>query len=231
MQFAKTLAAIDVLSEGRLIVGVGPGSSAADYAAVGVPFDEAQALRRALSVLRPLLEGDGAASRRVLLHPESSQRPRPAQPPRPIWVGSWGSPSRACDWSRITATAGSPRPATRRQICSRRSRQHLRQASARGTDPESFTNAIATAWLYITENTKRAESVLTDIPRTDAETTGRGAARPLVADRSTELCAERLSLFASSGAQRIFLWPLGDELEQLELFREQVAPCVLVDRP
>ena len=46
VQFAKTLAAIDVLSEGRLIVGVGPGSSAADYAAVGVPFDEAQALRR-----------------------------------------------------------------------------------------------------------------------------------------------------------------------------------------
>ena len=46
-----------------------------------------------------------------------------------------------------------------------------------------------------------------------------------------ELCAERLSLFASAGAQRIFLWPLGDELEQLELFREQVAPRVLVDEP
>jgi len=32
-----------------------------------------------------------------------------------------------------------------------------------------------------------------------------------------------LSAYASAGAQRIFLWPLGDELRQLELTRELVA--------
>src|SRR3990170_6103190 len=37
---AKSLAAIDLLSGGRLIVGAGPGSSARDYAAVGIPFEE-----------------------------------------------------------------------------------------------------------------------------------------------------------------------------------------------
>src|SRR5215217_1662439 len=37
---AKTLAAIDLLSDGRLVAAVGPGSSAADYEAIGVPFDE-----------------------------------------------------------------------------------------------------------------------------------------------------------------------------------------------
>jgi alkanesulfonate monooxygenase SsuD/methylene tetrahydromethanopterin reductase-like flavin-dependent oxidoreductase (luciferase family) len=37
---AKTLVALDVLSGGRLLVTVGPGSSARDYAAVGVPFTE-----------------------------------------------------------------------------------------------------------------------------------------------------------------------------------------------
>src|SRR5204863_393510 len=37
---AKTLAALDVLSGGRLIAGVGPGSSRLDYDAVGAPFDE-----------------------------------------------------------------------------------------------------------------------------------------------------------------------------------------------
>ena len=36
---AKSLAAIDLLSGGRLVVGVGPGSSARYYAAVGVPFE------------------------------------------------------------------------------------------------------------------------------------------------------------------------------------------------
>src|SRR5215813_4761523 len=37
---AKTLAAIDRLSGGRLLVAVGPGSSPADYAAVGLDFAE-----------------------------------------------------------------------------------------------------------------------------------------------------------------------------------------------
>ena len=37
---AKTLGAINLLSGGRLVVGVGPGSSERDYMAVGVPFQE-----------------------------------------------------------------------------------------------------------------------------------------------------------------------------------------------
>jgi hypothetical protein len=46
-----------------------------------------------------------------------------------------------------------------------------------------------------------------------------------------ELCAERLSHFAGAGAQRVFLWPLGDDLAQLELFRERVGPSVVFERP
>ena len=37
---AKALAALDVLTEGRVVAGLGPGSSQADYDAVGIPFDE-----------------------------------------------------------------------------------------------------------------------------------------------------------------------------------------------
>ena len=37
---AKTLATIDVLSGGRVVAGLGPGSSEADYQAIGVPFEE-----------------------------------------------------------------------------------------------------------------------------------------------------------------------------------------------
>jgi hypothetical protein len=38
-----------------------------------------------------------------------------------------------------------------------------------------------------------------------------------------EVCAERLAAFLGAGARRIFVWPLGDEVRQLELFRERVA--------
>ncbi len=41
-----------------------------------------------------------------------------------------------------------------------------------------------------------------------------------------EVCAERLAGFAQAGAQRLFLWPLRDEVTQLELFRERVAPLL-----
>src|SRR5204863_8738711 len=34
---AKTLAALDLLSDGRVVAGVGPGSSERDYDALGVP--------------------------------------------------------------------------------------------------------------------------------------------------------------------------------------------------
>ena len=37
---AKSLAALDVLSGGRLIAGVGPGSLPQDYAMAGIAFEE-----------------------------------------------------------------------------------------------------------------------------------------------------------------------------------------------
>ena len=36
-------------------------------------------------------------------------------------------------------------------------------------------------------------------------------------------CAERISAFRDAGAERIFVWPLADELEQLERFRDAVS--------
>jgi len=43
---------------------------------------------------------------------------------------------------------------------------------------------------------------------------------------SAEACAERLTRYAEAGVQRLFLWPVGDPIEQLELFGERVAPLL-----
>lgn len=55
---AKALAAIDRLSGGRLVVGVGPGSSERDYRAVGIAWEERwprfeEAVQALRAVLRP----------------------------------------------------------------------------------------------------------------------------------------------------------------------------------
>jgi len=39
-------------------------------------------------------------------------------------------------------------------------------------------------------------------------------------------CAERLSRYAEAGVQRVFLWPVGEPIEQLRLFGERVAPLL-----
>ena len=94
-QLAKTLAAIDILSDGRLVIGVGPGSSARDYAAAGISFDQRwPRFDEAIPMLRALLAGDQAfegtfySSRGIDLEPRPAQRPTP-----PIWVATWGSPA------------------------------------------------------------------------------------------------------------------------------------------
>ncbi|HJW36451.1 MAG TPA: LLM class flavin-dependent oxidoreductase, partial [Actinomycetes bacterium] len=77
VQLAKSLAALDILSGGRLVAGVGPGSSAGDYAAAGLSFEERwRRFDEAVQVLRVLLHGGGAgfegefyATRGVVLEP------------------------------------------------------------------------------------------------------------------------------------------------------------------
>ena len=41
---------------------------------------------------------------------------------------------------------------------------------------------------------------------------------------SAENCAEKLAAYHEVGVQRIYLWPLGDELEQIKIFMRQVVP-------
>ena len=56
---AKAVAAIDRLSAGRMVVGVGPGSSRLDHEAVGLDFDERwRRLDEAVPALRSLWRAD-----------------------------------------------------------------------------------------------------------------------------------------------------------------------------
>ena len=66
---AKTLAAIDRLSGGRLVVAVGPGSSEKDFESVGLDFNERWSrLDESIDVLRALWRSDVAPVRWPLLH-------------------------------------------------------------------------------------------------------------------------------------------------------------------
>ena len=227
VQLAKTLAAIDILSDGRLVVGVGPGSSARDYAAAGVSFDERwQRFGESIPMLRAVLAGDQTfegtfySSRGIDLEPRPARRPTP-----PIWVATWGSPAGL----RRVARTGDGWLASAYNTTPERfgeGRARLAEELAREVRTEPVPNAIATAWMYVTEDTRIADRILLDVLAPLLN-------RPVEELRSlslpigpAEVCAERLAAFADAGAQRLFVWPVRDEVRQLEVFCERVMPML-----
>jgi len=224
---AKTLAAIDRLSGGRLVVAVGPGSSQQDHDAVGVAFSERWArLDEAIEVLRVLWRTDAEPFVGRFYSTEGmSLEPRPSREAGPpIWVGSWGSEAglrrTALFGDGWLASAYNTTPELFGEAWSR-----LRGlVSEHGKDPESFPNALATMWFYITEDRGEADRIMRDriVPTIHRP---EDVLRQRLAVGSAESFAEKLAAFANAGVQRVFVWPVADETRQLELFWEAVQSC------
>lgn len=221
---AKALSALDVLSDGRVIAGVGPGSSKADYDVVGVPFEQRwQRFDDTLLVIKAMLQPETATSDGG---PAESLLPSPRQGCGiPVWIGSWGSRA----GMRRVARAGDGW-----------------LASAYNTTPEAFTaalevlggelesqqrpsgdfpNALVTMWAWITGSRSEADRVVSEViaplvRRDPAELRSRVCVGP------AGECAELLSRYARAGCQRVHFWPVGDERRQIELIAGEVMPQV-----
>ncbi|MEL7156233.1 MAG: TIGR03619 family F420-dependent LLM class oxidoreductase [Actinomycetota bacterium] len=87
LETARALAAIDQLSGGRLIFGVGVGWAAEEFAALGVPFGRRGALTDEYLdvIVRHWTEERISHDGTVSFH-DVDTAPRPLRPP-PIWVG------------------------------------------------------------------------------------------------------------------------------------------------
>lgn len=93
---AKMAATIDVLSGGRLDIGIGAGWYEPEYRAAGIPFDRAslriERLQEAVRVIKGMLANESFSFKgkhfgveAALNLPQSVQRPNP-----PVWVGGKG---------------------------------------------------------------------------------------------------------------------------------------------
>ena len=238
---AKALSALDILSGGRVIAGVGPGSSRADYEAVGVPFGERwQRFDEAVRLLRDLLgpgaaagsggsypaPGAAAASGAYYPAPAVGLSPSPRQPRGiPLWIGSWGSPAGlrrvACLGDGWLASAYNTTP----DAFAAAVKLLGGELERRGRPAGDFPHALVTMWAWITDKRPDAERVLSEIvsplvSRDPAELRGRICVGP------AQECAELLSRYARAGCQRVHFWPVGDERRQVELIAGEVMPRV-----
>jgi probable F420-dependent oxidoreductase len=91
---AKQAAAVDVLSGGRLRLGVGVGWNAVEYEALGLDFrSRGRRMEEQIDLLRqlwtqPLVTFDGRFDR----VPDAGINPLPVQRPIPIWMGGSADP-------------------------------------------------------------------------------------------------------------------------------------------
>ena len=204
---AKAAAALQILSGNRFVLGVGPGSSIADYDLAGVPFDErwprfddaVKKLRAALTELEPV----------------------PSRPV-PLWIGSWGS---AAGLRRVArrgdgwlASAYNPTPD---RLAAGRDALHLALRSE-GRDDPSFPVSLATMWAYLTDSRPDADARIQALASMLERDPAQLAAQVLIGD--AEHCRVTLQRYADAGVGTVFIWPVGDPVSQLRRFAAEVAP-------
>ena len=198
---AKALAAIDLLSGGRLIAAIGAGSSRRDYEAVGVPFEERWArYDEALVDAARALAG------------------APAGPPRDSAVGGeLGLEGRAA-----TGRRGGRRVAGL-------GLQHDAGALRRRRSSElgAMPNALATMWTWVTDDRADAERVAARRARSArcGREPGRAARQRRASARpSTAPSCSRATPRPAAGASTSGRW--ATSARQLERIAGEVMPAL-----
>ncbi len=225
---AKSLGAIDRLSGGRLIACVGPGSSARDYAAVGIPFEERwKRLDESILTLRAfwnqestLFKGNFYNTEGIKLEPFPFRKSGP-----PIWVGSWGSRAGLQRVARLADGWLASGYNTTPDLFAKGWEQLHEFLVAEGKDPSTFPNAMATMWLYITEDERESERMLTEVlaPALNRPIQELRERLPIGSARN---CARKLAAYQKVGVQRVYLWPLAEELNQIKIFTQHIVPLI-----
>ena len=224
VHLAKSLATLDHLSRGRLIVGVGVGGNPGVYPAYGISADRraarfAEGLRLMMQLWtepRVSFAGEFWKLENASMEPKPLQKPHP-----PIWFGGHhpNALRRAALMGQGFIGAGSLSTA---KFAEEVKLLHgfLREA---GHDPAAFPIGKR-VYIAIDADRQRAGKRL-------AEWFGAFYGRPQMAEEVSvwgprDECAERLREVVAAGARLLLLNPVFDEPEHLEQFASAIAPAL-----
>jgi alkanesulfonate monooxygenase SsuD/methylene tetrahydromethanopterin reductase-like flavin-dependent oxidoreductase (luciferase family) len=234
---SKAYAALDVLSDGRVIAGVGTGSMFRDYEVVGMDHNEmwprfeegVKAMRTYLTAGAQPFKGSFYDTEGVNLEPKPDQKPS-----LPIWIGSWGSDAGLRRVARLAdgwLSSAGPGHQSPEQFADDVKRLHAFLLQE-GKDPATFPSAVSTMALFISE--EREDLVRIGGPGYVRRPAGVGVAQP--AERPSEdphahdmvgtraECIDKVQRWQAAGIHALFLVPRGpDPLGQMRIFLNDVA--------
>ncbi len=234
---ARMAAAIDQLSGGRLVLGLGAGWNVPEHQAFGLPFppvrERMDMLEESIQVIRAL-EGPGKANfaGRYYRLENAEMHPKPAKRPLPILVGGAGERRTlqivaryADEWNMFGAVPERVREKT--AVLER----HCERA---GRDPSRIARSVMAAFVIgeneaaITRRLAALREILPMLPaQGDVELLRTLRERGWLVGRPPEV-VEQIGALADVGVQRIMLQHHNQmDFEVLELIAREVMPVAV----
>ena len=222
---AKTTATLDIISKGRLILGLASGWYAREFDAVGVDFKKrGKIFDRNLEILTRLwtediVDGEYPPHRLsgAVLQPKPLQRPRP-----PILIGGYAdrvlkrTAEKADGWLTYFYTS---------EAFTRSWDKVARFAREAGRDPNEL-DSLNQLPIMVTESDKDKEAMNKWLTAEwDYASWSESTKESLICGSADE-CAEQLRRHADVGVKRIVLDPFEYRPEQVEVIAKEVLPKV-----
>ena len=214
---AEEGAMVDLISGGRLILGLGAGYAPEEFAAFGLSVKQrAGRLDEAASLLRRLWTEEHVTHQgRYFTVTDVTVGPRPVQQPRPpIWFAGWAEPAIRRAARLGDAWLGGPSAsAPELQTCVRLYRQARRELGYTADDAE----IAALRYVFVAESVKRAQAVAGAAFINFFESTYFRWPHPIVKRPPGELTIERLA------EDRIILGDPATCVEHLRRLQDEVG--------
>ena len=221
---AKAIGTLDVISKGRLILGVAAGWYAREFDAVGVPFKQRgrlfernfEILTRLWTEDRVTLQADEFNLREAVMRPKTAQRPRP-----PILIGGYVDAvlkrvaTKGDGWLTYFYTPESYKKGWEKIV------GFAREA---GRDPKTLTGTNQLA-ILVGKSRAETEEPMRKWLQTEwdvaawSESTIEHAIRG-----SVDECVAQLKAHVATGVDRIILIPYRYEPAQVELIATEILP-------
>jgi alkanesulfonate monooxygenase len=227
---AKAAATVDLISGGRLALGVAAGWYEREFLACGVPFKERGRLfERNLEIVDRLWREpevtavyDDLDLRRVAMQPPPASRPRPR-----VLIGGYVDrvlrrvATMSDGWLTYFYTPASFKSAWARI------RDHAAEA---GRDPDSLTN-VAQVPICVSSSYEDADRRVRAFIGEYFDVPAWSESSPDSAIRGTpEQCAEQLAEHFAAGARHVVLVPCDYALDQVERIAAEVLPALRPSR-
>lgn len=220
---AEEAAMVDVISRGRLILGVGAGYAPEEFAAFGVSIKErGSRLDEAVPLIHRLWTEDGVthAGRHYRIE-GATLRPQPVQEPRPpMWFAGWVGPALRRAGRLGDAWLGGPSAKLDELAACTRMYRDARRAAGRGDGGE----VALMRYVFVAESLERARAVAGDAFIRSFEATYFRWPHPVVKRPPGDLSIERLA------EDRIILGDPASCARQIERFGRELGLTHLICR-